>query len=336
MCQFEWKVVVQLRPVLAGFLNATTRMSESNTCLITDVIPLIDALHDSLVNVAADASKYRAIHHAAQRGISALNKYYSLTDESYLSQFVLLLHPMFKMEYMQDQEWEQDWIDRAVTLLRETWQTKYAPTPSPTMPSASTPTPATDFTAGDQLETYLSEPVLNVIDPLAYWNEKRLSGACPELAQMALDYLTIPATSVDVERAFSFGCHTVSLYRHSLSKSTIRDSGNAAFWDKGKKRAPAPTPSKSGPGAPTAPSTTPLPSAVKPKKPTFAEAAKAFRGPSLPKVALPMRSKAKDPLSAAFKPLTPIAPEAQASGIVVVKHINRLLAPSHFQLKGCA
>ncbi|KDQ05486.1 hypothetical protein BOTBODRAFT_182532 [Botryobasidium botryosum FD-172 SS1] len=115
---------------------------------------------------------------------------------------------------------------------------------------------------------------------------------------------------------------------------------------KGKKRAPAPAPSKGGSGAPAAPSTTPLPSAAKPKKPTFAEAAKSASAstpgsnppkfnPS-PKIASPMRSKTKDPLSAAFKPLTPIAPEAQASGIAVVEHINRLLAPSHFQLKGCA
>ncbi|KDQ15834.1 hypothetical protein BOTBODRAFT_173508 [Botryobasidium botryosum FD-172 SS1] len=115
---------------------------------------------------------------------------------------------------------------------------------------------------------------------------------------------------------------------------------------KGKKRAPAPAPSKGRSGAPAAPSTTPLPSAAKPKKPTFAEAAKSAStstpgsnppkfNPS-PKVASPMRSKARDPLSAAFKPLTPIAPEAQASGIAVVEHINRLLAPSHFQLKGCA
>ncbi|KDQ15771.1 hypothetical protein BOTBODRAFT_173454, partial [Botryobasidium botryosum FD-172 SS1] len=45
---------------------------------------------------------------------------------------------------------------------------------------------------------------------------------------------------------------------------------------------------------------------------------------------------AKAPLSAAFKPLSPIAPEAQASGLAVIEHINRVLAPSHFQLKGCA
>ncbi|KDQ06828.1 hypothetical protein BOTBODRAFT_181234 [Botryobasidium botryosum FD-172 SS1] len=222
LTKFKWEVVMQLQPMLV-------------------VIPLIGALHNSLVNVAADTSKYQAIHHAAQRGIAALNKYYSLTDESYLLQFVLLLHPTFKVEYMQDQEWEQDWIDQAVTLLCKTWQTRYAPTPSTATPSASAASmPAADLynfnryrkqkrsaavsTAGNQLETYLSEPVLNIEDPLAYRHEKQLSGACPELMQMVLDYLTIPATSVDVEQAFSFGCQTVSLYCHSLSKNTIRTS----------------------------------------------------------------------------------------------------------------
>ncbi|KDQ17369.1 hypothetical protein BOTBODRAFT_172416, partial [Botryobasidium botryosum FD-172 SS1] len=53
-------------------------------------------------------------------------------------------------------------------------------------------------------------------------------------------------------------------------------------------------------------------------------------------IALPMRSKVKTPLSAAFKPLSPIALEAQASGLAVIEHINRVLASSHFQLKGCA
>ncbi|KDQ21174.1 hypothetical protein BOTBODRAFT_168503 [Botryobasidium botryosum FD-172 SS1] len=107
-----------------------------------------------------------------------------------------------------------------------------------------------------------------------------------------------------------------------------------------------PPPLWGAPSAPPAPSTTPKPSAAKPKKPTFAEAAKSAAtaatgvnppkfNPS-PKIASPMRSKAKAPLSAAFKPLSPIAPEAQASGLAVIEHINRVLAPSHFQLKGCA
>ncbi|KDQ09688.1 hypothetical protein BOTBODRAFT_190901 [Botryobasidium botryosum FD-172 SS1] len=41
---------------------------------------------------------------------------------------------------------------------------------------------------------------------------------------MAIDYLSIPTTSVDVERAFSYGRQTVLVYRHSLSSESVRAS----------------------------------------------------------------------------------------------------------------
>ncbi|KDQ12193.1 hypothetical protein BOTBODRAFT_176716 [Botryobasidium botryosum FD-172 SS1] len=47
-----------------------------------------------------------------------------------------------------------------------------------------------------------------------------------------------------------------------------------------------------------------------------------------------MRAKRGGISSAAFKPATPIAPDAQASGYATIQHVNRLLAPFHFQLKG--
>ncbi|KDQ11875.1 hypothetical protein BOTBODRAFT_176874 [Botryobasidium botryosum FD-172 SS1] len=115
---------------------------------------------------------------------------------------------------------------------------------------------------------------------------------------------------------------------------------------KGKKRGTAPAPSRGTPSAPPTPSSTPKPSAARPKKPTFAEAAKSAAtattgvnppkfNPS-PKIASPMRSKVKAPLYVAFKLLSPITPEAQASSLAVIEHINWVLTPSHFQLKGCA
>ncbi|KDQ06020.1 hypothetical protein BOTBODRAFT_74748, partial [Botryobasidium botryosum FD-172 SS1] len=76
----------------------------------------------------------------------------------------------------------------------------------------------------DQLEAYLAQETFNCGDPIRWWHEKLVSNQWPELAQMALDYLSVPATSVDVERAFSYGQQTVSLYRHSLSSETIRAS----------------------------------------------------------------------------------------------------------------
>ncbi|KDQ13090.1 hypothetical protein BOTBODRAFT_175952 [Botryobasidium botryosum FD-172 SS1] len=110
---------------------------------------------------------------------------------------------------------------------------------------------------------------------------------------------------------------------------------------KGKEReappaSPAPTPKALPPKAKPA-------SAAKPKPKSFAAAAKAAPASAAvnppkfnpsPKVASPMRAKRGGISSAAFKPATPIAPDAQASGYATIQHVNRLLAPFHFQLKG--
>lgn len=50
------------------------------------------------------------------------------------------------------------------------------------------------------------------------------------LAQMALDYLSVPATSTDVERAFSRGGLTVSKLRHSLTDESTRCSSVLELW----------------------------------------------------------------------------------------------------------
>lgn len=56
---------------------------------------MIDALHAGLESVAADPKKHLTVRHAAQRGLAALNKYYSLTDESYVSRFALRMSCFF-------------------------------------------------------------------------------------------------------------------------------------------------------------------------------------------------------------------------------------------------
>ncbi|CUA70752.1 timeless [Rhizoctonia solani] len=61
------------------------------------------------------------------------------------------------------------------------------------------------------------------VNPLNWWYGQRLAGEEHHgLTQMALDVLTTPASSVDVERAFSFVSHLVSKRRHSMSAYTIQ------------------------------------------------------------------------------------------------------------------
>lgn len=79
----------------------------------------------------------------------------------------------------------------------------------------------------DVLDIYLTSLTLpNIIDPLLYW-QSQLTGGDP-LAQMALDVLSAPASSVDVERALSRGGLTVS--RHALSDKSVRAATVLSSW----------------------------------------------------------------------------------------------------------
>lgn len=100
-------------------------------------------------------------------------------------------------------------ICRALKDVRGVWHSHYKPRPSTT--SDATPSSSNakkpsiydfdSFTCGveplstalmDQLERYLAAETFPCTDPLAYWNARREAGDCPELAQMALDYLSAP------------------------------------------------------------------------------------------------------------------------------------------------
>ncbi|KDQ16452.1 hypothetical protein BOTBODRAFT_172987 [Botryobasidium botryosum FD-172 SS1] len=107
------------------------------------------------------------------------------------------------------------------------------------------------------------------------------------------------------------------------SSSTPPPTPAQASSSKGKKCVAAPVPSRGISSIPPAPSTNPKPLAAKLKKPTFAEAAKSTAATTTgvnppkfnlsPKIALPI----------------------PGLWLAVIKHINHVLAPSYFQLKGC-
>ena len=72
----------------------------------------------------------------------------------------------------------------------------------------------------DELDRYLSTDPEQVDNVLVWWNDR--SASFPSLSRMALNYLSIPATSVDVERVFSRGRLLLSHTRSRLSAQTTR------------------------------------------------------------------------------------------------------------------
>lgn len=69
--------------------------------------------------------------------------------------------------------------------------------------------------------------------PLNWWiKQKNAGNTHGGLSQMALDVLSCPATSVDVERAFSFGRHYVNQSWHRLNSVSITRGMSVAFYSK--------------------------------------------------------------------------------------------------------
>jgi hypothetical protein len=84
-------------------------------------------------------------------------------------------------------------------------------------------------TTSDELEEYLNTPTISTknLDPIAWWHAIGISSP---LGRMAIDFLSAPASSCDVERGFSRGGLTVTKLRHALSDESTRASTVLHAW----------------------------------------------------------------------------------------------------------
>jgi hypothetical protein len=160
-----------------------------------------------------------------------MDRYYSLTDSSHVYRIAMVLHPGMKLEYFRNQKWEGEWIEEAETLVREEYVVNYEKINESNTQKNSIAKDDTEFTSfgnlsvttcprASEIQEYLSHVVENVKDPLKWWVDNKY--VYPNLHRMALDYLSVPATSTSVERVFSQGRHLLPFTRNSLSPSSIR------------------------------------------------------------------------------------------------------------------
>jgi hypothetical protein len=81
-----------------------------------------------------------------------------------------------------------------------------------------------------EFDHYIRTACVRVPDVLVWWYEQR--DAYPRLSRMAIDYHSIPATSVDVERVFSKGRILLSHIRSRLSVQSTRALMCVGAWSK--------------------------------------------------------------------------------------------------------
>ncbi|KAJ7716708.1 ribonuclease H-like domain-containing protein, partial [Mycena metata] len=251
----EWTILEQLEEILEIFIVATEKVSQAEVALVFEVIPLIDKFTSMFGEMIDNTSLHTAIRHAANTGLAVLNKYYSFTDDSEIYRIAMILHPRYKTFYFLTVGWEQTWIDEALRLLCLAWTSHYKPQPAQTNPttlsvphtSQTQPGSRISFdvtinygqaasSVPDALEAWLSPALPLENDPIGYHSRQRAAaktGQSPEaeaFAQMCLDYLSAPATSVDAERLFSFSGGTIMKLRNQLSENSARSTVMVGQW----------------------------------------------------------------------------------------------------------
>lgn len=103
----------------------------------------MDHLDGYLATAALDSDIPLSIKAALAVGKKTLNRYYDKTDHSEVFRIAmgpfssllvciishrgsnLVLHPQHKLEYFQHAGWEQEWIDRAVAIVRAEFERSY-------------------------------------------------------------------------------------------------------------------------------------------------------------------------------------------------------------------
>ncbi|KNE98882.1 hypothetical protein PSTG_07903 [Puccinia striiformis f. sp. tritici PST-78] len=140
-------------------------------------------------------------------------------------------------------------------ISRQMWVTHYKPQPiTPTSSAPPSNKARTGMLAGlgsaaaarggdsltDAFDMWLAGALVlkgyDPVNPLKWWIQQKKSGnTYGGLAHMALDVLSCPTTSVDVERAFSLGRDYVLSKRHRLAPQSISRGMTVAFYSKNKK-----------------------------------------------------------------------------------------------------
>ncbi|TFY79033.1 hypothetical protein EWM64_g4980 [Hericium alpestre] len=225
----EWEIISDL---VARYKEATLFFLQ-DTANIAAVIPAMDKL-DLGLNPATQKHYHPAIRAAMKLARNKMDRYWNMTDLSSTYRIAMVLHPGLKLQYFRNHHWEDEWIETAENLVREEYAHHYEHENDAVESEINDAVPQTadntfdfgDISVGNEaeriseLEEYLRSPVEKVKDPVQWWFSKR--HVYPKLSRMALDYLSIPATSTAVERVFSQGRQLLHFTRNRLSPYSIR------------------------------------------------------------------------------------------------------------------
>lgn len=228
----NWDEVNEIILFLKPFYDATLLLSKSKYPSLYYVVPIVDVLKEQILLRANN----EIFENCATAMIEKLEEYkpHVYTD---FAKFAVILDPRLKNTYFSEQGGE---CDNILLRFKTYFTTHYANSSrDQTLATTSQSQNAVQniFSAvykqknavQDEIQNYLSMPIeTEDTDVLLWWSNQKYH--LPNLTQMAKDILSIPATSVPSEQAFSKSGNLITKKRCRLSDKSIRASMCLSSW----------------------------------------------------------------------------------------------------------
>lgn len=192
---------------------------------------------------------------AIDMGWFILDKYYTMTESVPVYAAATLLDPSKRYAWIQ-KNWPETWWNNAVAGARNIWINEYRdikiPVQEPTASTATSRKPrqpldptfedirsslqvakATVSADADDFDTFINADAVLIdegLTALEWWCKEFQRARYPRLSRMAIEILSIPPESADVERAFSGGRRTLSWDRLSMTVESLERVECVGNW----------------------------------------------------------------------------------------------------------
>ncbi|KZT33057.1 hypothetical protein SISSUDRAFT_1066459 [Sistotremastrum suecicum HHB10207 ss-3] len=192
--------------------------------LAIHVIPQLDALHDSLHHVASGSTESHSCRRAAKVALQHLGKVYEPSTHSFLYAIMNVLHPRLKTAYLRERGWDETSISALVKYCRKVWDLSYKRFDERSAKIALLPENLARDWKTDAFESYIKAPIEHsCLDPLRHWEDMKATGLDVGLCQMAIDYLSIPASVQSADDGLQF------FYTHSQEAASGLDDPELVY-----------------------------------------------------------------------------------------------------------
>lgn len=188
--------------------------------------------------------------HCIDMGWFVLNKYYTISDQTPVYAAALLLDPSKRRKYI-ERNWEESWQATAIAAAQQIWLDEYNAMEIPEslrvpldvstslgrqrneldelLSDIAVTGPILD--GADDFETFINGPPTRISgSPLEWWLHRDQRKAYPRLSRMAIDILSIPPESSDVESHFSSARRTLSWDRESMACENLAKVECVGNW----------------------------------------------------------------------------------------------------------